>query len=186
MDSVPVFPVAVVLIAATVASITDLRAFRIHNALTLPLFVSGLIYHTILDGSAGLLGSFLAAVLSSGLLFLFFLMGGVGAGDVKLMAGVGTWLGMPLAFFVFLAASLGAGVYAIVLILAYGRARETWINLKIVWHRVAAAGVRLGAEDRIEAEMGRPDRRQRVIPLAAMIAVGIITTVVWFWCGCPF
>jgi Flp pilus assembly protein protease CpaA len=185
MDADLLLPISVVLVAALVATVTDLRAFRIHNALTLPLMASGLIYHAILGGPPAVLGSCVAAILSSGLLFLFFLMGGVGGGDVKLMAGVGTWLGMPLAFFVFLAASVGAGVYALVLMLACGRARETWVNLKIIWYRLAAVGRHLGAEDRMEAELKRPDRRQRVIPLAAMIAVGIIMTVLWIWLGCP-
>jgi prepilin peptidase CpaA len=186
MDSGNLIPIVVVLVAAVVAAFTDLRAFRIHNALTLPLLVSGLIYHAVLGGPAALLGSFVAAVISSGLLFLFFLMGGVGAGDVKLMAGVGTWLGMPLSLFVFLAASVGAGVYALVQIVAFGQARETWMNLKIIWFRLAAAGRHLTAEDRIEVEIKRPDRRQRVIPLAAMIAVGIIMSVVCSWFGWPF
>jgi len=116
---------------------------------------------------------------------MFYLMGGVGGGDVKLMAGIGCWLGIPLGPFVFVAASLAAGMYALVLMFAYGRARETCTNLKIIWYRVTAVGRSLGAEDRIEGEINRPDLRQRAIPLAAMIAVGVVATLVWVWFGCP-
>jgi prepilin peptidase CpaA len=105
----------------------------------------------------------------------------MGAGDVKLLAGVGAWLGMPLTFIVFLASALAAGVYAIVLVLVYGRFRETWVNLKIVWHRLAAISRHLGAEDHIEAEVGRSDRRTRLIPFGAMVAVGLIALLVWSW-----
>ena len=48
-----------------------------------------------------------------GSLLIFYMLGGIGTGDVKLLAGVGAWLGMPLTFHVFLAASLAAGMYAV-------------------------------------------------------------------------
>src|SRR5262245_47435106 len=102
------------------------------------------------------------------------------------MAGVGAWLGMPMTLYVFLIASVAAGLYALVLIISFGRLRETWVSLKIIWHRVAAASRYLGAEDRVEAELRRPDRRQRVIPFGVMVMVGIIVTVTCIWLNFSF
>jgi prepilin peptidase CpaA len=176
-------PVGIVLIASLIAAVTDVWKFKVHNLLTLPLLVSGLVYHGVAGGTAGLAGSAMGVLFGFGSLVLFYAMGGMGAGDVKLMAGVGAWLGMPLTFFVFLASSLAAGVYAVILTVACGRLRETWVNFKILWHRLVAAGRHLGAEDRIEAEVGRDDRRRRLIPFAAMVAVGLVALLAWSWLG---
>ncbi|HZT82502.1 MAG TPA: A24 family peptidase [Gemmataceae bacterium] len=184
-----IVPALVVLAGALIAAFTDVWKFKVHNLLTLPLLLAGVIYHTVMGSmsetgwSIGLLNSLLGALFGFGILIVFYIVGGMGAGDVKLMAAIGAWLGWPLTFYVFIASALAAGVYSVVLILAYGRLRETWLNLKIIWHRLAAVGRHLGGEDRIEAEVNRADRRRRVIPFAAMIAVGVVALLLWSWVG---
>jgi prepilin peptidase CpaA len=190
VGQVPSLPVvAIVLTASLIAAVTDLRKFRVLNVVTLPVLLTGLVYHTatgaISDAgwAAGFLNSLLGALFGFGILFAFYVMGGMGAGDVKLMAGLGAWLGMPLTLYVFIASALATGLYAVVIVLAYSSTRETWINLKIIGHRLAAIGRHLGAEDRVEAEVNRADRRRRVIPFAAMVAVGVIAVLIWTWLG---
>jgi hypothetical protein len=90
------------------------------------------------------------------------------------MAAAGAWLGLPLTFLVFLASALAAGIYAVVLIVAYGRLHETLVNLQIVCYRVAAFGRHLGADDCVEVQANCADRRARVIPFAAMVLVGLL------------
>jgi prepilin peptidase CpaA len=176
--------VVIVVAASLVAAATDVWKYKVYNLLTLPLLGSGLCYHTYVYGLPGLGGSALGVVFGFGVLFTLYVLGGMGAGDVKLMAGVGAWLGVKLTFYVFLASSLAAGVYALVLIVLYDRTSETWTNLKIAWHRFAALGRLLGLEERVEAEVARPDRRGRIIPFAAMIAFGVLATLVWvYWQG---
>jgi prepilin peptidase CpaA len=170
-------PVAVVLTAALVAVVTDVWKFKVYNALTLPLLATGLIYHgfhsQLADSLFGVLFGFAALV-------PLYIIGGMGAGDVKLMAAVGAWLGMPLTFYVLIASSLAAGIYAIVLVFATGKVGETIVNLHIFWLRLTSIGQYLASEDRVEAEVQRSDRRRRIIPFAAMVAVGIVATLVWF------
>ena len=100
-----------------------------------------------------------------------------------LLIAVGAWLGMPLTFLVFIASSLAAGLYAVILIGVSGRLSETWVNLRIIWHRIAAIGRHLGAEDSVEVEVQRDDRRSRLIPFAAMMAIGLIGLVLLSWFG---
>jgi prepilin peptidase CpaA len=50
----------------------------------------------------------------------FYLLGGMGAGDVKLMGAVGGFLGPKGVFAAFLGTSLIGGVYAIVLLALQG------------------------------------------------------------------
>lgn len=185
MGQVVSIPVAVVLVASLVAAVTDIWKFKVHNYLTLPLLLSGLVYHAAVDGAIGLVMSVFGVIFGFSILIVFFLMGGMGAGDVKLMAAIGAWLGLPLTFYVFLVSALAAGAYAIVLILTYGSLRETWVNLQIIWLRLTAAFRHVAAEDSVEAELSRDNRRRRVIPFAAMVAVGIVGLLLWSWFGAP-
>jgi prepilin peptidase CpaA len=157
-----------------VAAVTDLWKFKVHNLLTLPLLGTGLVYHGLTGGLDGLAESALGALFGFAILVVFYLLGGMGAGDVKLMAGVGAWLGMPLTFSVFLVSGLAAGIYAVVLILTCGKVRETWVNLQIVWHRLSAIGRHLAADDCVESEVHQAGRRYRVIPFAAMMVLGLV------------
>jgi len=154
--------------------------FKVYNLLTLPLLASGLVYHGITGGLSGLGDSFVGLLVGFGALIIVHLMGGIGAGDVKLMAGVGAWLGMPLTIYVFLASALAGGAYALALAAFQGRLRETLLNVQILWLRLTTVGRYLGANDRVELEVNRADRRRRLVPFAAMIALGIVATVALF------
>jgi prepilin peptidase CpaA len=171
-------PVYVALTAALVAAVTDVWKFKVHNLLTLPVLVSGLVYHWHTGGLPGLGGSLFGVLFGFGVLFAFYLMGGMGAGDVKLLAALGAWLGMPLTFYLFLTSALAAGLYAVGLMLHYDMGRDTWINMQILWHRLRSLGRNFAAEDRVEFELRRPEHRRRVIPFAAMVALGLIGLLV--------
>jgi prepilin peptidase CpaA len=169
-------PIAIALTAAMIAAITDVWKFKVYNLLTLPLLAAGLLYRaTQADLASGLLG----VLFGFGALIALHVIGGMGAGDVKLMAALGAWLGMPLTFHVFIASSLAAGAYAVVLMVVTGKVGETFLNLKVLWMRLACIGRYLGADDRVEKEVRRADRRRRIIPFAAMVLVGIVGTLLW-------
>ena len=183
-----IVPFAVVLGAAVMAAVTDLWKFKIHNALTLPLFVTGLLYHMCVDEywALGLFNSLVGGAVGFLILGLFYVMGGMGAGDVKLVAAVGAWLGVHLTLYVFIASSLAAGCYALFLILFYGRFRETLVNFQILWHRLTVLSRHVGAEDLVEQEVNRADRRRRIIPFAAMVALGLLAVLAFtYWKGLP-
>ena len=71
---------------------------------------SGLLYHASVGGLPGLGASVGALLFSFGALILLYALRGMGAGDVKLMAGIGAWLGMPAIHSVFLTTALAAGI----------------------------------------------------------------------------
>lgn len=83
---------AAVLLVGVVACWYDLRVGRLPNALTLGGALCGLVYAGYAGGVAGALTS--AAGWAVGLLLFlpFFALGGLGAGDVKLLAATGAWL----------------------------------------------------------------------------------------------
>ena len=75
------------------ASVTDLRERRIRNWLTLTMIITGLAQSftpaRIVSPGASALG----VLVGFSLPFLLFALGAIGAGDVKLLTGVGAWLG---------------------------------------------------------------------------------------------
>lgn len=179
MSLISPFPAVVVIVATLIAAATDIWKFKVYNALTVPLLLGGLIYHAATTGWAGLADSTLGLLFGFAILLLFYAMGGMGAGDVKLMAAIGAWLGMPLTFYVFIASGLAGGVYAVALLVLRGGLQEAVINMHILWLQMTAFSRHLGSDARVEAEVKRDDRRRRLIPFAAMVAVGVIATFLW-------
>ena len=123
------------------ACVTDLRTRRIPNALTFSAAVGGVLFHVATGGwqSAGwsLVGLFVGA-----LLFLpMFALRGMGAGDVKLLAAVGAWLGPGQVSMVALATSLVGGVMAVVVALAYGYLRTALTNIYLLMVHWRVMGV---------------------------------------------
>jgi prepilin peptidase CpaA len=107
------------LIVLAVATFTDLRNRRIPNWLVLPFMLAGIAVSGWLHGWHGIGQSF--AGLGLGVLiygFLFWL-GGMGAGDVKLCAAIGAWIG-PNQLFIALVITAMAGGIMVVCWAAFG------------------------------------------------------------------
>ncbi|MCH8839183.1 MAG: prepilin peptidase [Planctomycetes bacterium] len=170
---------AVTISAACVAAVTDVWKFRVYNALTIPLVLTGLLYHGVTNGLGGLADSSLGLLFGFGVLLLPYLLGLIGAGDVKLMAGVGAWLCLSATAIVFAASALVAGVYAFVLILCRGKLGESWLTIKLILYRFVALGIHLGKQDLVEPLTRTSDRRLRLIPFGAMVPPGIVAALLW-------
>ena len=85
-----VFPIFVIAFVLTVAA-GDLMWQRIPRQLTAAAFLVGILYHCFFGG---LLSSFIAAIAGFGIGVVFFRMGAIGGGDVKLLAALGALLGL--------------------------------------------------------------------------------------------
>ena len=86
-------PVMTALSASLIATVTDIRSLRIRNTLTVPLCLSGIVFHCWMGGWSGLSVSVAGIGIGFAVLILPYLMGILGAGDVKLLMGMGAWLG---------------------------------------------------------------------------------------------
>lgn len=179
MNTTDIIPLACVGFVALIAAATDLWKFKVYNALTFPALIAGLAVSSWLGGIEGLKASALGAGLGFGTLFVFFALGGVGAGDVKLMTAVGAWMGPTLTFQVFLAAALAAGVYALILLFVQGGAARAIGEVLLVIYKISARDFRVQTDGTIESEVRRADRRRRLVPFAAMIFVGFAATLLW-------
>jgi prepilin peptidase CpaA len=135
LDVVALSRVAVMLIGAC-ACVTDWRSRRIPNVLTLGAALAAFAVFGVLLGFKGLLTS-VSGWLVGCLLFLpWFLLRGMGAGDVKLLAALGAWTGPALVVWVALYAAVAGGVLAVGVTLYTGylrtMLRNVW-NLLMFW-----------------------------------------------------
>ncbi len=97
---------------AAAAAIWDLRTKRIPNWLTYPAIVLGLALNLALSGYAGLGASLLGTAAGTALLFVPFALGGMGAGDVKMLAAVGALAGPAFVFRSFVYGAVAGGLIA--------------------------------------------------------------------------
>jgi prepilin peptidase CpaA len=103
-----------VLGASLVAAFWDLRSRRIPNLLTFPLVLGGWAASASVSGGAGLVDSLAATVLLATPFVLLFVFAGGGAGDAKLMGGLGAWLGVVNGLVVLLAVCVCGMVLAVI------------------------------------------------------------------------
>lgn len=110
--------VSIVLI---VAAVIDGAILKVPNWLTFPFIICGWVHWTMQDGFSGLGLSLLGTVVGMMLLLLLRNVGGMGAGDVKLLAGVGAWLGAMITLKAFAATCIVGGIMAMWMIWRSGR-----------------------------------------------------------------
>jgi len=121
-----------------VAAVTDLRRGTVYNWLTYPAIVVGLALGAAGGAAAGDVGNgfmnhFLGFGFGFGVLLAAYVLGGMGGGDVKLMAAVGAILGWPGALHaVFYSFVTGAAIGLIVLVWR-GQVR---LSLRRLWMAV--------------------------------------------------
>jgi len=94
------------------AAVIDGRCLRVPNWLTYNFLAGGLIVAFWKGGSALLLTSMAGAAVGLLALLPLYSIGGMGAGDVKLMAGVGAWIGPWLTLWAFVSSALVGAVMA--------------------------------------------------------------------------
>jgi prepilin peptidase CpaA len=116
-----------ILLAAllTIAVVNDLRFQKIPNILTFPAMVAAIAYNSWFSGLEGFLFSIEGIGLGMALFIAFHLLGGMGAGDVKLMGAVGGFLGPEGVFIAFLFTAFTGGIYSLAILAYHGYLRGT-------------------------------------------------------------
>jgi len=99
-----------------IAVFTDWREHKIYNKMLVPAFFTALLLHTFQGGISGLTNSLMGAALGFALLLLPYLMGGMGAGDVKLLVVIGAFGGALFVFTSFLYGAIIGGIISVFLL----------------------------------------------------------------------
>lgn len=159
------------LLSAGIGSVYDIRSSRIPNALTGSSIVIGLLLHLILGGWSQLAFAILSGLIGGGLFLFFFLMGGMGAGDVKLMAAVGALVGLGSLSRVLIATVVVGGALAILLALSRGKLRQTITNVAALAVHYQENGLR--RHDELSLENVRTLRMPYAVPIAGGCMVAL-------------
>jgi len=153
-----------------VAAATDIHTHRIPNRLIVAGLVLGLVTRALLGWAA--LGSGLLAASGAMLLgILLFSLGAMGAGDGKLMAVVGAFMGVETTLAALFVAAVVGGVLAILLAIRRGVVLPVLMNTKDLGIWLATLG-RKGERVKLDSPGAV------AFPFGVAIAIGSLAT--WF------
>ena len=105
-------------IFAVVAAYIDGKELRVPNKLTFPMIIAGWIFCTVngaITGQGwhvGLWHSLLGTIVGLCTLLPAYAIGGMGAGDAKMMAAIGSWLGATIVLCSFCVGTIVGGIMA--------------------------------------------------------------------------
>jgi prepilin peptidase CpaA len=171
-----------VLVAAAFTAVAagwDLRTRRIPNKLTFPVFFAGWVYQAIDRGWTGLGDAALGFLIGFGILFVLWIVGGGGGGDVKLMGALSVWLGFRLTLLVMILSTgvvllitFGVFVWSLVTRGIRGSREKDLATGKITEKQVAAGKV-------LAAETTNQKQQRRVLPYAVPVALATWIVIAW-------
>ena len=169
-----VWLVAVTLI---VAAVIDGWQLRVPNWLTFPMIISGWVFGAVTAGWAGLGDSLLGTVVGLALLLPAYAIGGMGAGDVKLLAGVGAWVGAAITFYAFCVSALVGGMIALAMVLV----RRSWKKHQQQFFKIVGEVATIGNPTELAAIAAKRKSSMLLLPYGIPIAIGSIAY--FFWAG---
>lgn len=108
-----------------VMAVIDGIALKVPNYLTFPMIIAGWVYSfgfSEYAGWEGLMYSLLGTAVGLALLLPHYAIGGMGAGDVKMLAGIGAWMWVEVTLYSFAIGTIVGGVLAVAMVVISG----TW------------------------------------------------------------
>ena len=153
-------------IALILAAVTDVRDGRIPNWLTFSLAGFGIFVHGWFQGVSGLLLSVEGLAVGILCLIFFYIKGGMGAGDVKLLGAIGAIMGPHLVVYVFGFTALLGGVYSLAILISQGGLRYTWDRIILLLNTLRWSKTVTMAE--------QPDYKEPTLRYALVLGLGTI------------
>lgn len=154
------FELSAVVLAA-IAAISDLRSRRIPNCLTYTGLLLALSARTIFWGWSGLMSGLVGVFVAGGIFCLFFFLGAMGGGDVKLMGAVGAWIGPSHAVLTLIAVCVAGGFIAFAYLL-FGFDKSSRLEVENGGNNLAAP------------RGGRTQHISPRVPFGLAIAIGTV------------
>jgi len=175
-DSVRLAFGAVFTLLLVLACVTDVRARRIPNRLVAMIAVVGLVFSGVVGGGWVAVGkSLLGVALGFAIWIVFYAVGVLGAGDVKLAAAAGAWLGVGGIWRASLVAAVAGGVLAVFMLVRERRMRETVGRIGLSVSTASLALFRAGRD----SEPASTPARGRPMPYGVALAIGFLVAA-WF------
>ena len=174
VENWPIWLLSVILI---VAAVIDGWILKVPNWLTFPLVLAGWAAGAYCGGFSGLVWSMAGTLVGLGLLLPAYAIGGMGAGDVKLMAGIGAWIGATATFYAFCVSAVIGGVIAVAMVLF----RRRWHHHLLQFFKIVDEILVIRNPDALSAIAAERKSSMLLLPYGIPIALGTITY--FFWSG---
>lgn len=171
----------VVAIFAVVAAYIDGKELRVPNKLTFPMIVAGWIFCTCCTGwlgqtwYEGLMWSLAGTVVGGLTLLPFYAIGGMGAGDVKMMAAIGAWVGVTIVFHSFCVGAVVGGIIAVGMILFSGEAKKHYNQFFFILNEITTVR---NPETLFDIASDRKSS-MRLLPYGIPMAIGTVMYMAW-------
>lgn len=163
------------LLLSLAMAIGDVRTRRIPNYLTFGGALAGIAFQTTLFGWGGTIQAVLGLFLGLALLLVPYILGGMGAGDVKALAALGAWLGPNGCFSLFCYMGLAGGILSLGVLVWNG---TLWSYLRKGW--ILFQNIILCRDKKIILETMTPGQNQTPgLPYGVAIALGMVAYLKW-------
>lgn len=167
------WPIWVVTITLVVAAVIDGLKLKVPNWITFPMIVSGWIYSATLSpyaGWEGLTYSLIGTVVGLALLLPAYAIGGMGAGDVKLLAGVGAWVWGTTTLYAFAVSAVIGGIIAVLMVLA----GKNWSKHQSQFWMIANEILTVKDPEKLATIAAERKPTMMLLPYGIPIAIGTI------------
>jgi prepilin peptidase CpaA len=167
-----VWLVTVVLI---LAAVIDGFELKVPNWVTFPFIISGWIYAFAAFGWEGLGWSVLGTMVGLLLLLPAYAVGGMGAGDVKLLAGVGAWILIQNTVNSFCVSAVVGALMAVAMVVA----RRAWKKHQDQFWLILNEIMVIKDPEKLAAIAAERKSRMLLLPYGIPIAIGTIGYFLW-------
>jgi len=191
------WPVVAICAGMIAAAVIDWWKFKVPNKLTFPLIISGWVLGLLnnfelipFGGQGGIVAALAGTFLAAALLLPIYAIGGMGAGDVKMTMGFGSWIGafygfggdatpngMWIIVYAFCAGAIIGGVIALGMIAIRGNFRQNADNVKeIVGDLFTSSGI-----SEVADKANRRRSRWHRLPYGVPLCIGFVGYLVYYY-----
>ena len=172
------WPIWFVTITLVVAAVIDGLQLKVPNWITFPMIVSGWVYSAALSpyaGWEGLMWSLIGTGAGIMLLLPAYAIGGMGAGDVKLMGGIGAWVWGTTTLYSFAVSAIVGAVIAVGMVLVQKSWNKHHSQFWMIWNEILSVK---NPEALAEIAAERKPTMM-LLPYGIPIAIGTIAYFAW-------
>ncbi len=164
-----------VTVVLVVAAVIDGWQLKVPNWITFPMILSGWAYSAYAFGWEGIGWSLAGTGVGLALLMPAYAIGGMGAGDVKLLAGVGAWCWSTITLFSFCASAVVGGVLAVAMVVFQGK----WSHHRNQFFGILNEISTIRDPNQLAAIAADRKSSMMLLPYGIPIAIGTIAYFAW-------
>ena len=186
------WPLLFICVGMLAAAGIDWWKFKVPNKLTFPLIISGWVlgllnYFELVPygGQGGLGAALVGTMVGCALLIPMYAIGGMGAGDVKMTMGFGSWIGafygLPdavyIIFWAFAIGSIAGGVIALGMIAVRGKYRQNIENVREILGDFGSSS----SVGEIHAKANKRRPRWHRLPYGVPLCIGFVSYLIYLY-----